>query len=317
MTMKDERKIENMKNADDELKLLENCNLCGRSCGVNRLKDELGQCKSGALPKIYRYGVHYGEEPPISGTKGSGTIFFTGCSLECVYCQNHPWSQDSAGDEIEISDLAMIMLNLQDDGVHNINLVTPTHFVPQIVTAIKAARKDGLNIPIVYNTSGYESQDALNLLNGYVDIYLVDVKYADKSLSEKFSNCPNYPEVNKKALTTMFQQVGYLKMDEDEIATEGIIIRHLILPGYKIDSKKVLNTIREICGTEVHISLMSQYIPLHKALEEKELNRELTSDELDDVIDYFCELGFANGWIQELDEDTDPDLIGENMDEMM
>ncbi|MBU1627320.1 radical SAM protein [bacterium] len=294
--------------------MLESCILCGRRCGVDRLLGERGFCGGGVLPKIYRYGPHDGEEPVISGTNGSGTVFFSSCNLRCVYCQNHIWSQADAGEEIEISDLAKIFLILQDEGCHNINLVTSTHYIPQITAAVKIARNEGLNIPIVYNTSGYETREALDLLDGIIDIYLVDVKYSDDDAAERYSNVSNYVEVNKEALAIMFEQVKHLVMDMDGIAEKGLIVRHLVIPGHVRSSKGVLDTINKICGNSTFISLMSQYLPLHLAGDFPEIDRKLYKEEYNEILDYFLVLGFNNGWIQDLECESDSDLIGENMD---
>jgi putative pyruvate formate lyase activating enzyme len=293
--------------------ILTRCILCGKQCKVDRLSGEIGICTGGLLPKIYRYCIHYGEEPAISGTKGSGTVFFSGCSLKCVYCQNHSWSQGGDGHEIEIKDLALIFLNLQDDGAHNINLVTPTHFVPQIIQALIIAKSLSLNIPIVYNTSGYESLNALKMLKGYVDIYLVDVKYSDDIAAKKYSDVSNYSKINEAALKEMIDQVGQLKLDKDGISQKGILIRHLVIPNHIKSSLLALKLIKRICGTDTYISLMSQYIPLHNAKNFSEINIKVDKEDYQIVIDYFLELGFSNGWIQEISNDINEEFIGENM----
>jgi len=298
----------------DGEEMLQACELCVWRCRVNRMEGEKGHCGGGILPKIYRYSVHYGEEPPVSGTEGSGTIFFTGCSLGCVYCQNHKWSQTKEGQDITIPDLAKVFMLLQDEKVHNINLVTPTHYIPQIAAAVRMARDMGLRIPVVYNTSGYESPKALAMLDGIVDIYLVDMKYSYNSLSERLSGVSNYVEVSREALKIMLEQVGQLVLTPEGIGKKGMIVRHLVIPGNVDSSIGVLDIIESICGNSAYISLMSQYLPLHTAAEHYGIDRKLESIEYQQVVEYFLEIGFSNGWVQELKEESDPDLIGENME---
>jgi len=210
--------------------LLKSCQVCPRKCGVNRLKNETGFCGMGLHPVVSSDNLHHGEEPPISGFKGSGTIFLTGCNLGCIFCQNYPISQLGHGNQISIHQLAGMMLRLQQAGAHNINFVTPTHFAPQIMGALLIAYEKGLEIPTVYNCGGYESIKMLKLWDGIIDIYMPDMKYSDPTMSKKYSSAPDYPEVNKKAVKEMFHQTGDLKCDENGIATSGLLIRHLILP---------------------------------------------------------------------------------------
>ena len=279
--------------------LLESCAVCPRVCGVNRLKGELGFCKTGKNPKISAYNVHKGEEPPISGFNGSGTIFFTGCNLKCVFCQNYPISQLHHGNEITIEKLSKIMLDLQNLNVHNINLVTPTHVAPQIIRALFYARKNGLKIPIVYNSGGYESKETLKLLEGIIDIYMPDIKYSDDKMAEKYSSVSNYWGMAAESVKEMYRQVGGLKM-KNGIAVKGVLIRHLVLPCNIAGSKKVLKFIAEEISKDTYVSIMSQYHIANKAEEYPELRRKITRKEYSAVLDYADKLGIVNGWRQEM-----------------
>ncbi len=282
--------------------LLEGCRVCPRECGVNRLKDEkLGFCRSGLNPIISSVSPHHGEEPPLSGTRGSGTIFFTNCNLRCVYCQNYPISQMGNGAERTIGELACQMVWLQEQGCHNLNLVTPTHFMPQILKALDIARERGFSLPIVYNTSGYESMEALRLLDGIVDIYLPDMRYADDGVALKYSIAPDYAEINRAAIREMFRQVGNLELDEQGIAKRGLIIRHLILPGGLSGTEGVMKFLAEEISKDVHISLMSQYFPAYRINEFKELSRRITVEEYEDARSIMEKCGLENGWVQERD----------------
>jgi putative pyruvate formate lyase activating enzyme len=279
-------------------KKLESCTICPRRCRVNRLEDNIGFCRSGKNPIVSSYNAHFGEEPPISGIYGSGTIFFTNCTLRCIYCQNYPISQLSNGKEYSVEELASMMLSLQRRKCHNINFVTPTHFVPQIVSALKIAIKNGFNIPLVYNTSGYESIETLKLLEGIIDIYLPDMKYSDNEMSLKYSGVSDYWEINKLAIKEMFRQVGDLKMDRDGIAYRGLIIRHLVLPYNIAGSKKILEFLKNEVSTTVTIGIMSQYFPAYKAVNDEKLKFKITKEEYDEVVNYAINLGFKNILIQ-------------------
>jgi putative pyruvate formate lyase activating enzyme len=282
--------------------LLESCRVCPRQCGVNRLKnDKLGFCRSGLNPAISSVNPHHGEEPPLSGTKGSGTIFLTNCNLRCVYCQNYPISQLGNGAERTPDELAGQMIWLQEQGCHNLNLVTPTHFMPQILKAFGIARERGFDLPIVYNTSGYESLEALRLLDGIVAIYLPDMRYADDAAARTYSVAPHYPEINRAAIKEMYRQVGNLVLDEDGIATRGLIIRHLILPGGLSGTEGVMKFLAEEISKDVYISLMSQYFPAFKAHEFRELSRRITADEYEVAYQTMRKCGLKNGWIQYID----------------
>jgi putative pyruvate formate lyase activating enzyme len=290
------------KRIEDAYNLLESCRVCPRECGVNRLKnDKLGFCRSGLNPAISSVNLHHGEEPPLSGTKGSGTIFLTNCNLRCVYCQNYPISQLGNGAERTPGELAGQMIWLQEQGCHNLNLVTPTHFMPQILKAFGIARERGFNLPIVYNTSGYESLEALRLLDGIVAIYLPDMRYSDDAVARTYSVAPHYPEINRAAIKEMYRQVGNLVLDEDGIATRGLIIRHLILPGGLSGTERVMKFLAEEISKDVYISLMSQYFPAFKAHEFKELSRRITADEYEEAYQTMRKYGLENGWIQHID----------------
>jgi putative pyruvate formate lyase activating enzyme len=282
--------------------LLESCHVCPRECGVNRLKnDKLGFCRSGLNPVISSVSPHHGEEPPLSGTKGSGTIFFTNCNLRCLYCQNYPISQMGNGAERTPGELACQMIWLQEQGCHNLNLVTPTHFMPQILKALGIARDRGFNLPIVYNTSGYEAVESLRLLDGIVDIYLPDMRYSDDKAALKYSIAPHYPEVNRAAVKEMYRQVGNLVLDENGIAKRGIIVRHLVLPNGLSGTESIMKFLALEISKDVYISLMSQYFPAYKANEHKELSRRTTAAEYDDACRIMEKYGLENGWVQEFD----------------
>ncbi|MFA5145191.1 MAG: radical SAM protein [Candidatus Omnitrophota bacterium] len=280
-------------------KMLSSCCICPRKCKVNRLKGELGFCKTGLLPKVYSSLVHHGEEPPISGTKGSGTIFFSYCNMACVYCQNYEFSQRGQGREVDFEELARFMLELQDSGCHNINLVTPTHVLPQILKALSYAIPKGLKIPIVYNTAGYESPEIIKYLSGIIDIYLPDMRYADSAMAIKYSSAPEYPKYNQGSIKEMYRQVGTADIDSRGIMVKGLIIRHLVLPENISGTDKIMKFIRDEISQDTYISLMSQYMPYYKAPEFKEISRRLKQREYESAKEIMNELGLHNGWIQE------------------
>jgi putative pyruvate formate lyase activating enzyme len=283
-------------------KLLESCRVCPRECGVNRLKnDKLGFCRSGLNPVVSSASPHHGEEPPLSGTKGSGTVFFANCNLRCVYCQNYPISQLGNGTERTPAELACQMLWLQEQGCHNLNLVTPTHFMPQILKALGIARERSFGLPIVYNTSGYESLETLRLLDGIVDIYMPDMRYAEDGISRRYSTAPDYPDVNRAAVREMYRQVGNLVVDKNGIAKRGLIIRHLVLPNGLSGTEKVMKFLTEEISKDVFISLMSQYFPAYKATTMKELSRRVTAEEYEEAYRAMQKYGLENGWVQEHD----------------
>ena len=277
---------------------LSECRVCPRNCGVDRTAGKTGFCRAPYLPKVALVSRHDWEEPPISGTKGSGTVFFSHCNLGCVFCQNHDISQDGFGQEISIERLAEIFLEQQERGFHNVNLVSAVQFIPQVAKALEMAKEKGLFIPVVYNSNGYESIEGLRLLEGLVDIYLPDFKYWDDTLGLEYSKAPHYRETAAAAILEMRRQVGADILDENGIIQKGIIIRHLVLPGQYKDSFLVLNWIKENLGEETFVSLMSQYTPMHQAKEIKALSRKLTTFEYDKVVDHFFEIGLKNGFMQ-------------------
>ena len=282
-------------------KELECCTICPHNCKINRTKNP-GRCKSTDKIKIALYSIHNFEEPCISGEKGSGTIFFSNCNMNCVFCQNYEISQLGRGKEITIEELANVMIKQQERNVQNINLVTPTSYALHIVEAIKIARKKGLEIPIVYNTNGYESVETLKLLEGYVDIYLPDLKYYYDDLAKKYSKVDNYFEIATKAIQEMYRQVGTPVLDENGVMKKGLMIRHLILPNEVQNSKKVLKWIKENIDSNVYVSIMAQYFPTYKAKEIQEIARKITKEEYEKVENYLYELDLENGYIQELGE---------------
>jgi putative pyruvate formate lyase activating enzyme len=279
--------------------VLQNCRVCPRRCKVDRLNGERGICGVGKNPVISSYNAHFGEEPPISGTRGSGTIFFTSCNLRCIYCQNFPISQLRNGLEVTTKDLAKIMISLQSRGCHNINLVTPSHFVPQILEALSFAWGMGFDLPLVYNSSGYDSIEALRLLDGVIDIYLPDMRYSDNGVAKKLSSAEDYVEVNQEAIREMYRQVGNLVIDSEGIAKKGLIIRHLILPNNLAGSRKTFRFIREKISPKVYVSLMGQYFPSFKASFDVSINRKITQEEYEQAKESFFESGLTWGWMQE------------------
>jgi putative pyruvate formate lyase activating enzyme len=280
-------------------KQLRRCDLCPHDCGDDRIAGETGICRAGFLPRIASANVHHGEEPPISGSCGSGTIFLTGCSLKCRFCQNFPISQFDNGEDLTPLELANRMLRLQGMKVHNINFVTPTHYLPQILAALYLAIGKGFTLPIVWNSSGYEKTDALRLLDGVVDIYLPDMKYHDEESARAFSSAPGYREVNRAAVREMLRQVGHLQVDEDGVARQGLIIRHLVLPEGYAGSTEILPWISENLGTETHISLMKQFFPAHQAAVMPLLGRKITNEEYDAAVSALETAGLENGWVQD------------------
>ena len=285
------------------LELLESCKLCPRNCGANRLKEKRGFCGALDKVKVARAALHYWEEPCISGNVGSGTVFFSHCTLKCVFCQNYNISQCEWGKEITIERLSEIFLELQEKGALNINLVTPTHYVPQIIEALKIAKSKGLKLPIIYNSSGYEKVETIKLLKGYIDVYLPDIKYFDSKYSSKYSKANSYFDLAIEAVKEMVNQVGEVEFDKDGIIKKGVIIRHLMLPGLLFDSKKVIDSIYKNFGDKVYISIMNQYTPLENVENYPELNKSLNSKHYDAIIDYALNIGVKNGFIQE--EGTD------------
>lgn len=284
-----------------KLELLEKCTICPHNCGINRTNNQIGRCKSKDTVKIALYSTHNFEEPCISGKKGSGTVFFSNCNMNCVFCQNYEISQQGKGKEITIEELAEIFIKQQEKDVENINLVTPTSYVPQIIEAIKIARNKGLKLPIVYNTNGYEKVETLKMLEGYVDIYLPDFKYSDNELAKRLSKVDNYFEIATQALTEMYRQTGKAVFDDRGIMQKGMIIRHLVLPNHILNSRKVLKWINENMH-DVYVSVMAQYFPTYKAKDIEDINRKLTKEEYEQIENYLYRLDLENGYIQELGE---------------
>ncbi|MFA4988800.1 MAG: radical SAM protein [Candidatus Omnitrophota bacterium] len=278
---------------------LQSCGICPRCCGINRLKGESGFCRTALLPRVYSFMQHYGEEPPVSGSRGSGTIFFSNCNMGCVYCQNYEFSQMGKGREYSFDELAGLMLSLQDKGCHNINLVTPTHIIPQILRSLRIAAGKGLKIPLVYNTSGYESADTLKLLDGIVDVYLADMRYSDSAVSRRLSLSEDYPYCNREAVKEMHRQVGIAEFDGQGIILKGLIIRHLVLPNRMSGTEEIMRFIAEEISEDTYVSLMSQYLPYYKAAGYPEIKRRLEPSEYKEAKDILEKYGLLNGWVQE------------------
>lgn len=282
-----------------KVSVLEACNLCPRMCMVNRQKEQKGYCGMDSRIFAARAALHMWEEPCISGEKGSGTVFFSGCSLRCCFCQNREIAIGNVGQEISISRLSEIFLELQEQGAANLNLVTAGHYVPQVILALESAKKEGLRIPVVYNSSGYEKIETLKMLEGYIDVYLPDLKYMESELAKKFSRAADYPEVAKQAIQEMVRQTGPCVFGEDGYIQKGTIVRHLILPGHTKNSKKVLEYLYHTYGRKIYISIMNQYTPVWQQEEYTELNRKVTEREYEKVLNFAMELGIENGFIQE------------------
>ena len=279
------------------MEIIKNCNLCPRKCSINRYLEK-GYCGASNKIKLAYYSLHMWEEPVISGNNGSGTIFFSHCNLRCIYCQNKKISIDGYGKYISNKRLGEIMFELKDKGANNINLVTPTHYVPQIASVLHKI-KDKLDIPVVYNTSSYENIGTLMMMKGLVDIYLADLKYFDDSLGEKYSGCSNYFEVATMAIDEMYRQVGDIVLEND-LMKKGLIVRVLILPGHVHDAKEIINYLYKTYGDSIYISIMNQYTPVNKCKYDN-LNRKLTEEEYDEVINYALTIGVKNAFIQEGD----------------
>lgn len=279
---------------------LKHCAACPRRCGINRVDGKVGFCTATDKIKVAKYMLHFWEEPCISGKSGSGTVFFSGCPLRCEFCQNHEISEKCVGKETSCYELANIFLELQNMGANNINLVSPTIYVYQIIEAVKIAKSKGLKLPIIYNTSGYENVETIKLLSGIIDVYLPDFKYASDILARKYSKVSNYVDNVENVLKEMVYQVGNVEFNENGLIKKGVIIRHLILPNNVLNSKLVLKWIRDNLGSDVYVSIMAQYFPTHKALDDKTLNRKITKEELDSVLEYAESIGLKNGYVQEL-----------------
>lgn len=292
--MENEKSIDNIAG-----KMMSACTLCPRECHVDRSSGKKGFCGMDGTIYLARAALHMWEEPCISGTKGSGAVFFSGCGLRCCFCQNHDIAIGSRGLAVSVERLGEIFLELKEKGAANINLVTGAHYVPQIIEALKLARMQGMDLPVVYNSSGYEKLETLKLLEGYVDIYLPDLKYMEPDLAQKFSHAPDYVERAKAAIKEMVRQSGSCQFGEDGYIRRGTIVRHLILPGHTKNSRKVLCYLHETYGEEIYISIMNQYTPVREFGEFKELNRKVTKREYEKVLDAAVEMGIQNGFIQE------------------
>ncbi len=279
------------------------CNLCGRNCIADRRSGQVGYCGSTGSVKVSRAGLHMWEEPCISGSEGSGTVFFSGCSLGCVFCQNYAISGtrpgDIPGEELTIEELGRVFLKLQDMGANNINLVTPTHFIPQIKEALETVRPSALKIPILYNTGSYDSVQALKILDGLVDIYLPDLKYFSPEPASRYSNAPDYFNIASAAIEEMFRQIGPPVFDERGMMKKGVVVRHMMLPGCLSDSKKVLHYLYETYGNDIYISIMSQYTPVRTFDDFPELNKKISRRDYDRLVDYAIKIGIENAFIQE------------------
>lgn len=279
------------------------CRLCPHACRAARGKGEKGFCGGEARAKLFRCAPHFGEEPPLTGSRGSGTVFFSGCTLRCTYCQNYYFSQDGAGREVACDELARIFLDLKEQGCHNLNLVTPTHWLPQILAALHIATGNGFDLPVVYNSSGYESLETLRLLDGCVDIYLADMRYSSRQASARYSGAADYPDVNRAAIREMWRQVGRLVTGGEGIAQRGLIARHLVLPGGVAGTEGVCRFLAREVSADVSFSLMSQYTPCHRAVADPVLGRRISREEFDEACVLLDRYGLTNGWVQEWHEE--------------
>ncbi len=296
------KNISSEKNSERDLfSLLEDCRLCPWSCGVNRLRGETGRCGAGDKLKIAAHTLHFGEEPPISGRNGSGTVFFSHCNSFCVYCQNYPISQIGYGNEYSLEDFTGILLSLQGRGAHNINLVSPVPYTPLIKIAVDEAKNKGLKIPILMNLFGWETEEFAELTSDFVDVYLIDIRYSNNETANKYSGIKHYTEVNEKFLKKINEIRPSVELDENEIITKGLIIRHLIIPGHSEESIECLDHLKGWVGNEVHLSLMNQYFPAYNAFKYPEINRKITREEWERVLKHLENLNFKNGWIQDFE----------------
>jgi putative pyruvate formate lyase activating enzyme len=292
---------------------LASCRLCPRACGVDRQAGQTGYCKAGTLPRVFRHGPHFGEEPPLTGTRGSGTVFFSHCTLRCVYCQNHPWSQSNQGDDLSVEALRDIFRGLAEKGCHNWNLVSPTPWLPQIREAVAPLLRTGIRLPFVYNTSGFESPETLEAFGELADIALIDLRYASSDSAAEGSDARSYVDVSRRAFLWFWNRLGPLETDGDDLAKRGVICRLLALPGRVSEAIANLEWLAKHVGTDVHISVMSQYTPVHRAVSLPGWNRKVGEEEYALLTEAAEDLGFENGWIQEFEGDAPSDLLGQSM----
>lgn len=288
-----------MRRVQEAYRAMRNCRLCPRKCGADRLKGEKGFCLTSKIANVASASPHHGEEPPISGSRGSGTIFFSSCNLRCIFCQNYPISQLGHGTKTTPAKLAKMMLSLQRERCHNINLVTPSHVVPQFIAGLAIAAKAGLKLPIIYNSSGYDGMEALKLLDGIVDIYMPDIKYTNDENAHLYSGVEGYWRAARIAIKEMHRQVGDLKLGDDRIAISGLIVRHLVLPQNISGTDKAMKFIAEEISPNTYVSLMSQYFPANKAADHPILCRRVSRREFECAVDAFHKFGLKNGWLQE------------------
>lgn len=293
--------------------MISSCKLCPKRCGADRISGIKGICGAGNLPMIYRFGPHFGEEPPVSGQHGAGNIFFSGCPLSCVYCQNYPWSQERAGTEYDFPGLQDIMVKLFDQGCHNWNLVNATPWLPVIIQVVNQLAKNGISLPVIYNTSGYELVETLRMLENMDVIYLTDLRYSDNKTASLYSGADDYVDVARAALLEMVRQAGPLKCDDKGIAMSGVICRLLVIPGNHQQAIENLEWIAGNIGSELFISVMSQYTPAYRTKEFPEINRTVSHAEYQAVVDCAEKNGFTNGWIQAFGETVPDELLGCNM----
>ncbi len=293
--------------------LLSACRLCPRACGADRLAGRLGYCRAGVLPRVFRYGPHFGEEPPVSGARGSGTLFFSHCTLRCLYCQNHPWSQAGQGEDLSVEALRDLFKGLAAQGCHNWNLVSPTPWLPQIREAVTPLLRTGIRLPFVYNTSGFEAPEALEAFPELADIALIDLRYATPESADEGSDARTYVEVSRQAFLWFWNRLGPLETDADGIATRGVICRVLALPGRVGEAVANLEWLARNVGAGVHISVMSQYTPVYRAAGREGWGRAVREEEYALLTEAAADLGFENGWIQEFEGEAPTDLLGQSM----
>lgn len=286
---------------EEAYKLMEKCSLCARNCGVNRLKDEKKFCATGITPVVSSYGPHFGEESPLVGRHGSGTIFLTNCNLGCIFCQNYDISHLSQGEPASIDSIAGMMISLKRRGCNNINFVTPTHQMPMLLEALEKSIPKGLNVPVVWNCGGYESMEALKILDGIVDIYMPDFKYWDSEPAMKYSSAKNYPEVARAAIKEMHRQVGDLKLDKEGIATRGLLVRHLVMPDNISGTKDFTWWLSKEVSPATYLNIMDQYHPCHEAHKFPEINRRITKEEYAQALKWAKEAG-----LKRLDQEVAP-----------